>query len=119
MPRQPAKAWNEVEGTKEADAARDVDKGRIAAEAFVGSQTAQSDLDASLARGLGDEPGIDAVDGRQIHGIENGRQILLELAAVDGAHDMVCAIAGRNLGGERSLVLRLAAELLEGQGDRE
>ena len=73
MPRQPAKAWDEVEGTKEADAARDVDEGRIAAEAFVGSKTAQSDLDASFTRGLGDKPGIDAIDRGLVHRLHDRR----------------------------------------------
>ena len=97
--------------------ARHIDERRITAKAFIGAETAQRDLDASLAGGLGDEPGIDAVGRRQVHGIKDGRQIRLELRPIDGAHDVTGAVARGDLGGERCFVERLAAKLRERQRD--
>ena len=107
----------QAEGPHQMDAARHVGEGRIAAEAFVGAQPAQRDLDARLVRRLGDEPGVDAVDGRQVHRVEDRRQVALELGAVDGAHDMARAVAGRDLGGQRRFVVPIALEFGEGQRD--
>ena len=64
---------------------------------------------------LGDEPGVDAVDGRQVHGIEDGRQVALELGAIDRAHDVARTIALGDRGGERRLVDGQALEFGEGE----
>ena len=113
--RKRADAGQPAERSQPVNAARHVDERRIAAEAFVGAEPAQRHLDASLVRGLGHEPGVDAVDGRQVHGVEDRRQIVLELGAVDRAHDVAGAVARGDLGGERRLVEAGALEFREGE----
>ena len=108
-------AREESERPQQMHAARHVAEGGIAAEAFIGAQSAQRHLDAGLMCRLGDEPGVDAIDGRQIHGVEDRRQVALELGAIDGAHDVAGAVARGDLRRQRRLVERRAAELLEGQ----
>ena len=97
--------------------ARNVGEGRIAAEQFVAAETGDRDLETELARRLGDEPGVDAVDGRLIHGVEDCRQVGAEFLVRHGADGVPGAIVARDLGGQRRFVVVAAAEFLVAQRD--
>jgi len=51
----------------------------IAAEQFIAAQFGDRDFQPLFRSRLGDEPGVDAVDGGLVHGVEYLGQFLLEL----------------------------------------
>src|SRR5262249_1408925 len=64
-------------------------------------------LEAKLARGFADEPGVDAIDRRLIHRLANSRQILPEFLLGDDADRVFAVVMGGAFRRERSLIFRL------------
>ena len=69
-------------------------------------------------RGFADEPGVEAVDRRLVHRIENFGQIVAKLLLRHDTRRMSRAILRRDLCRDRGLVLAPTAEFLESQGHR-
>ena len=70
-----------------------------------------------LARRLGDEPGVDAVDGRLIHGGEDFRQIGAEFLVGHGADRVPGAILPSDHAGQRRFVVVPVAEFFVSERD--
>ena len=70
-----------------------------------------------LARRLGDELGVDAVDGRLVHRSEDVRQVGAEILVRHDADRVIGAIVPRDHAGQRRFVLVPAAKFLEAQCD--
>ena len=116
-PGQPPEPGHGGKRAETAPPARHVDEARIAGQKLIAAKPGDRDLEASLACRFRDEPRVDAVDRGLVHGLENCREIVQELALSDTPHDVVRPIALGDQCGKRRLVLIRAAELLEGQRD--
>src|SRR5262249_17293865 len=97
-------------------AERPVAKRRIPAETLITAQAGHRQLEPQLTCGLADERGVEPVDCRLVHRIENLGQIVSKLSLRHQARSMPRAILGRDLRRDWGLVVLPAAELLESQG---
>jgi len=97
--------------------ARNVVEGAVTAEQLISSEARDRGFEAELPRGLADEPGVDAVDGRLVHGGENLRQVGAEFRFRNDAGRMRASILGSDLLGERRLVLVAAAIVVISERD--
>src|SRR5258708_1940369 len=59
--------------------AGDVGEGGVAAEEVVAADAGDGHFELLLGRGFADEPGVRAVDGRLVHGVEELREVVEEL----------------------------------------
>ena len=101
---------------QQADPARDVAEGGVAGEQLVAAEAGNGNLEPQLARGLGHEPRIDAVDGRLVHRLQNARQVGLELRLADDARGVASPVEPGHLLSQRSFILGTPAKLVERQG---
>src|SRR5215210_6561918 len=75
------------------DPAGNIVERRIATKQFVAAETRYGRFEPDLPNGLADEPGIDAIDRRLVHRVENLRQIGAKLHLRNDAHRMSGAIS--------------------------
>src|SRR6476659_6055463 len=89
----------------------------IAAEQLIPSEPRYGYFEAELFGRLGDKPRVDAINRRLVHNFHNSRQVGLEFALGDDPRGVLRAISARHLPRDGRLVVRLAPELLKGEGD--
>src|SRR5262245_5795440 len=99
-------------------AERHVAKRRITAEQLITSQSGNRHLEPQLARGFADEPGVEPVDCRLVHRIENFGQIVSKLSLRYQTRSMPRAILPRDFRGDWGFIILRAAKFFESQGHR-
>ena len=90
---------------------------RVAVEQLIASYAGEHDFVAAFGGCFGGKPGVDAVDGWLIHGIENEGNVCLKLFAGDAPHVMGKSIMCGQCGGGGDFVLLPGRELVEAYGD--
>jgi hypothetical protein len=90
----------------------------IAAEQLVAAETRDDRLEAEFTRRLADEPGIDPVDRRLVHRVENSWQIGVEFRFRHGSGGVPAAVLCRQFARDRRLIRTRVAKLVIAQRDR-
>src|SRR5579864_72029 len=97
--------------------ARNIVERRIAAGQFVAAEAGDRGFEILLARRLGHEPGVDAVDGRLVHGAEDFRQVGAEFLVRHGTDRVPGAVMASDDTGQRRLVVVPFAKFLVSERD--
>src|SRR6266851_4501290 len=113
-----AQPWYSPGNGHSAHAERHVAKRWIAAKKFIPTQARNRHFQSKFSCRFAEEPSIEAINGRLVHGLENFGQIVAKLLLGHDTRRMSRAILRRNICSNRGLVLARPPKFFEGDSNR-